>query len=476
MKALVLEIRENKAAILTSEGQIVKVDNKQYRVGQEITFKGPKEKIVDMAKYVRKWGTAIAAALFLFISLGISYISLKPYGVVSLDVNPSIEFTINRFDRVLNVSGVNDDGRGIVACIDERKLIYKNIEQAIDITLDTLRAEGYLKEEKDNYVVVAANTVKEDHTDRLVGKLDQSIAGKGNVEPITMKASDDELMEAREMGTTAGKMMIVERLDNSSREKINKSNWVNKSVASIVKECEKNNADALAASASEIKNTVKPTDIHANASVAKSTVNNNGGSSESTKMSGYSQPSNTNTQRSSSSSKPSSVNKNKAGSESAVKSSASEGAPDAEMGLEETAVGISSEPTSVPAIPSATITPAPANPAATPVSEVTPTVTAVADPIAAMPASTVPEVPAIQPAVPDNPSVQPAVNPTDPLPSQPSEVSAPSQPTSEPSAPSEPSEPTVQNPSDGTSHDQSQMTQQDTSAQNEQSASGDQGE
>ena len=480
MKALVLEIREDKAAILTSEGQIIKVNNKQYRVGQEIIFKGPKEKIVDMTRYVRRWGTAIAAALFLFVSLGVSYVTLKPYGVVSLDVNPSIEFTINRFDRVLNLSGVNDDGRDIVACIDEKKLIYKNIEQAIDITLDTLRAEGYLKEEKDNYVVVAANTVKEDHTDKLVGKLDQSISSKDNVESIAMKASDDELMEAREMGTTAGKMMIVEKLNGTSKEKINKGDWINKSVAAIVKECDKNAADTMVASAEPVKNQgqaatpgstsmglknsggttgSEESDNSNNANnvkAAASTGSTSGASGKSQKTNKSSKSAST-VEKSSEASEPSSK-----APEASGKTSVPVSTPSNDGGTSEdvTAVGAASDTPTAPAKQTTVEIPAVTDPVVTPLPVVNPTGIPVAEPVVTPVSPVTPETPVVQPDVPEAPTVQPTVTPTEPAPSQPEEPAQPSQP-SEPSTPSAPSEPSQQESGSSVPPDQGQTTGQD---------------
>ena len=488
MKALVLEIREDKAAILTSEGQIIKVDNKQYRVGQEITFKGPREKIVDMTRYVKRWGTAIAAALFLFVTLSLSYVTLKPYGVVSLDVNPSIEFTINRFDRVLNVSGVNDDGKDILSCLNEKRLLYKNIEQAVDITINTLRAEGYLREEKDNYVVVAANTNKESHTDKLVGRLDQSISKQDNIEPIAMKASDDELMAARELGTTPGKMMIVEKLDNSSKEKIDKSNWVNKSVASIVKECDKNNSANLAASAETLKNTAKPTETHSNAIKAKantgsgSAYDTDGNSGENKRTNeSVSSPMSSRSQKTQASSKGSAADKNKDSSESAAKTSAPPSAPsanDSGSGTDVTAVGTSSEPTPAPTtpVPATPVPTMPADPVVTPVPTAVPTPDPAVVTPAPTPVPTVPETPVI-PTVPETPVVQP-VTPADPTPSEPAQPSTPSQPSepsspstpsqpSEPSSPSTPSEPEAPSPSENATPDQAPSTNQEMSSQGE---------
>ncbi|MCR4807022.1 MAG: anti-sigma factor domain-containing protein [Lachnospiraceae bacterium] len=456
MKALVLEIRDDKAAILTSEGQIIKVDNKEYRVGQEITFKGPKEKIVEMTGHVKKWGTAIAAALFLLVSASGSYAYLKPYGVVSLDVNPSIEFTINRFDRVLYIDGVNDDGRDILSCIDERKLIHKNIEEALDLTIDTLRAEGYLKEEKDNYVLVAANTDEEGHTDQLVGKLDESISKQDNIEPITMKASDDELLEAREMGTTAGKMKIVDKLNDSAKENIDKDEWINKSVAAIVKESdkktkEKKAADILVASATDLKTAdqqVPTTTAQVTSkSTASSSATSSGSSNNNSNNNTYTyKPSYTASNSGSKSSSKKKTTTGKKGTTTDTKKSSEPAVPDSGIddslssGLVASAQATADATAAAApaaATPAPTTVPTPA-PTATPVPTVIPEIPVI-DPSVVIPvidpAVTQPADPAVQPAEPVVTTPEPVV--TEPAPSTPSQPSEPAPSNPEP-APSDP--------------------------------------
>ncbi|MBO4904893.1 MAG: hypothetical protein J5367_06690 [Lachnospiraceae bacterium] len=239
MKAVVLEIRDRKAAVLTHGGQIIKVANKDYMVGQEIAVMDASERIVDIAKSAGKWMPAAVAAAFLVLVGRFTTLSMEPYGVVSLDVNPSIEFTINSRDKVLSVNGVNDDGKDIINGIDEKDLINQTIEKAVNVTIDKIESEGYMTADT-NYVVIAANTVKESHTDELVSKIDTAvIENNENVEPITIKATDEEVTEARAKGTSAGKMIIVSKLDSVTEEVIDKDEWLHKSVADIVKEYDK---------------------------------------------------------------------------------------------------------------------------------------------------------------------------------------------------------------------------------------------
>ena len=64
MKAVVLEIRNRKAAVLTNGGQIIKVNNNDFMVGQEINIMDASERIYDMAKSAAKWMPAAVAAAF----------------------------------------------------------------------------------------------------------------------------------------------------------------------------------------------------------------------------------------------------------------------------------------------------------------------------------------------------------------------------------------------------------------------------
>lgn len=230
MKAVVLDITDGEATVMTKSGDIIGVRDESYEIGQEIMVRR------NLGSNIIRFLPAVAAAAVLLLTAGTgSYAYLKPYGTVSLDVNPSIEYSINRFDRVLNISGVNDDGSDIVASLDVKQLKYRDIETAIDNTIDQIDAAGYFMDEE-NYVVVTANTKAEAHTEELVDKLDKAVSRHDKVKPISSKVSDDELEKAHEQGISAGKKMMVDRLDDISDEKIDRSKWNGKSVKDIVDE------------------------------------------------------------------------------------------------------------------------------------------------------------------------------------------------------------------------------------------------
>lgn len=234
MKAVVLEISENEATVMTHDGDIIGIRNKNYDIGQEINIKRASATL--SAKIYKFTPIIAAAAVAVVIIAGGAGLYFNPYGTISLDINPSIEYTINRFDRVLEVNGMNDDGSDILASINTDRLINRNIEDAVDATIEQIEADGYITDEDGNYIVVSANTKEENHTDELLVKLDNRVKSFEKTEPVIFKVTDDELGEAHRQGISAGKKKMVDTLEEVYGEDIDREEWNKKSVREIVKE------------------------------------------------------------------------------------------------------------------------------------------------------------------------------------------------------------------------------------------------
>ncbi|MBR1559537.1 MAG: hypothetical protein IJ646_04775, partial [Clostridia bacterium] len=146
MKAVVLETRGREAALLLEDGTVRRARGR-FEVGQT----------VDYAEAVRpsprQWvAAAAAAAVLLTGSAGLWFDSnYRAYAEVSLDVNPSIVYTLNRGGRVLSVRAANADAEAIVDALDVR---FKPLDDALGQTLDLLEDAGYLDAAQDDYVLL----------------------------------------------------------------------------------------------------------------------------------------------------------------------------------------------------------------------------------------------------------------------------------------------------------------------------------
>ena len=160
MKAIIVEVKGKHAAVLTDDGVVSKIKNRNYVIGQEIVIKNNNNLI--------KIAASAAAAIMIFVTPAWAY--LTPYSYVSLDVNPSFEFSINRFDRVLTVKAINDDGGELSKDINIDGLKNKEIQNAVKSVLSELKNQGYIVEGEGS-VIVAASSKTQDKTDMLSEKL-----------------------------------------------------------------------------------------------------------------------------------------------------------------------------------------------------------------------------------------------------------------------------------------------------------------
>lgn len=158
MKAVIVEIRGETAAALGRDGSVFKVKNHAYAVGQTIDVRrgGFSRQLAVLA--------AAAAAVFLIVGAGI-HTYLSPYSLVSLDVNPSLQYTLNRLGLVLSVEAVNGDGDELLQEVGT--LNNRSIEDAISITVKQIAEDGYFDGDEPGGMVIAASSHDEQEAARL---------------------------------------------------------------------------------------------------------------------------------------------------------------------------------------------------------------------------------------------------------------------------------------------------------------------
>ena len=166
MKAVVLEIKEKWAAVLCEDGVIRKVKKGNFKVGDSFDFEVENHKKVVSIGSLRRNMVGSAAALFLIV-VGVagtySYNNVLACSYVSLDINPSIEYTLNRQDKVVAVKGLNNDGQEIAdELISVRKVTLK---EALKETKQLLTQKNYLKSGSSEDVLIdisANNSARKD--------------------------------------------------------------------------------------------------------------------------------------------------------------------------------------------------------------------------------------------------------------------------------------------------------------------------
>ena len=120
--------------------------------------------------------------------------------VIGVDVNPSLELSLNRFDRVVGVAGWNEDGTALAETVELRNL---DCAAALEALFTSPAMEAYLTGGAQVSIVVVGEDAAQQ--ERLLTQAAACTAGQGN---FHCGAAAPETMEAaHESGLSCGKYL-----------------------------------------------------------------------------------------------------------------------------------------------------------------------------------------------------------------------------------------------------------------------------
>ena len=140
MKYLVMETHPAYAVVLDEEGRFLKAANLRYQVGDTVQdiveLRTPKAKSPVMRRSLV--GLMGLAACFCLVFFGYYQPNFIAYGTLRIQINPDVEMTVSRTDRVLDLEGLNDDGEKLIEGYayqgkDRETAANELVERAIDM-------------------------------------------------------------------------------------------------------------------------------------------------------------------------------------------------------------------------------------------------------------------------------------------------------------------------------------------------------
>lgn len=139
-----------------------------------------------------------AACLLLLLCLGMWKAYFTPVSVISIDINPSLELELNRFDRVLSVQGYNEDGQALAQTLDVRFL---NYQDAMEQILSSQMVTDCLERNELLSIAVVDDDAQRQQT--LLAGVQSCAAGHGQAHCYA--ADGQQLEDARHAGLSYGK-------------------------------------------------------------------------------------------------------------------------------------------------------------------------------------------------------------------------------------------------------------------------------
>lgn len=148
-----------------------------------------------------------AVCLFVFLLTGAAgYTWVQaPIAYVSIDINPSIELALNRFDRVVSAAAYNTQGEKI---LNSLKLNGKKYTAAVDTIIGSREMTVYLEKESELVFTIAADS---GHYLKLRKGVERC-SGHIGYESHSVHADADLLTTAHESGLSLGKYYAWQQL------------------------------------------------------------------------------------------------------------------------------------------------------------------------------------------------------------------------------------------------------------------------
>lgn len=143
---LVMEIKGNAAYIMTPNGEFLKVKVDKSKalpvVGGEYNGKVYDTPFIGISKF--KY-IAAACLMFFLLSLGGgAYAYYTPVSTVTISIVPSIEFKLNRWNKVLSSQPLNSDGEKI---LKEIKTKNTQIDDALVMVVNQAKEDKYINDD-----------------------------------------------------------------------------------------------------------------------------------------------------------------------------------------------------------------------------------------------------------------------------------------------------------------------------------------
>ena len=249
MQGVVLAVKDNKASILEKGGGMRIIRDEGYVPGQVLQLPDmaanedarPERKKKVFRGSFSRWRVVNQAAAMLVLVVGMGMITANgiPCSLMTMDINPSLKYTVNSFGRVIDLEAFNGDGEEIMEHLVS-KVWGKKIDEAMDYTLEALQEASYLDGEE-NTLVITVSSMFTGNADKIKTQVLSKAESwnesneSGNVNMNVVEVEKEVVADAASKGVSPGKLYLTRQLNAaiSANEEFDEEEWLNKSVADI---------------------------------------------------------------------------------------------------------------------------------------------------------------------------------------------------------------------------------------------------
>jgi hypothetical protein len=237
MKGIIAEIHGSHMIVIAKNGDFSRCKKlPNCDIGDEINI--PERSMKSVYKNL----TAIAASFLILIMLSSGvYAYYTPYSYVSVDINPSMELYVNRFDKVIGVHAFNEEAAQIIKASNGMK--NKNVDDALEQVLNKAEEAGYLKKDGENTVMIVVSSENKKEEADITNKMSKTSTDvlsklSGDYEVILEKTQVEKYKKAKEQNISPGKVILANRFKEAKPE-IDEEKVKNMPLQQAIKQIEK---------------------------------------------------------------------------------------------------------------------------------------------------------------------------------------------------------------------------------------------
>lgn len=139
-----------------------------------------------------------AFACFVFLLIGGHWLYFSPTVEISIDINPSVELGVNRFNRIISFESYNDDGKELINSLDIK---YMNYSDAVNQIMESDEIVSLLSD--DEILTIAVIGTDSTQSEEVFSTIQSCTAGNSNT--YCYYAHSEEVEKAHETGLSYGK-------------------------------------------------------------------------------------------------------------------------------------------------------------------------------------------------------------------------------------------------------------------------------
>lgn len=187
---------------------VPKMEEHDYITRQEESKPAPRLKRMGFA------AVSICMCFFLIFSLQMKQ---RAAAIVDIDINPSIEITLNKKNKVIRMEAINEDGGNILEHLDYKD---KDVDDVLYGMLDEMIRQGYLTKDKlENNILLSVEHPKREMAEELTIRLNSAVSRYLEKRRIPVRITDQHMNDddkerkvAEEYGISMGKLTLIRKV------------------------------------------------------------------------------------------------------------------------------------------------------------------------------------------------------------------------------------------------------------------------